>query len=64
MAKIVFIIPPERFRDEELFVTKEVLENSVHKITIASTKLGLCSGSRGESIASELKPNSIILHSK
>ncbi|KKQ36579.1 MAG: hypothetical protein US54_C0063G0012 [Candidatus Roizmanbacteria bacterium GW2011_GWA2_37_7] len=37
MANILFITSPERFRDEELFVTKEELEKAGHKITIAST---------------------------
>ena len=54
MAQILFIIPPERFRDEELFVTKEELEKNGHGITIASTKKGLCLGSRGGSINSDL----------
>jgi protease I len=48
------IIPPERFRDEELFDTKEELEKIGHKTTIASTHLGLCPGSRGRSVKSEL----------
>ena len=47
MAKVLVIIPPERFRDEELFVTKSELEKAGHKITIGSTKLGKCPGSRG-----------------
>jgi protease I len=47
MSNILMIIPPERFRDEELFVTKDELEKLGHKITIASTKTGVCSGSRG-----------------
>ena len=47
MSNILMIIPPERFRDEELFVTKEELEKFEHKITVASTKKGDCPGSRG-----------------
>lgn len=47
MARVLFIIPPERFRDEELFVTKKVLERNGHTVTLASTKKGNCSGSRG-----------------
>ena len=53
MKNILMIIPPERFRDEELFVTKEVLERAGHKITIASTKTGLCPGRRGGFAVSE-----------
>jgi len=47
MAKVVMIIAPERFRDEELFVTKEELEMAGHKIVIASSVKGICPGSRG-----------------
>lgn len=50
MSNILFIIPPERFRDEELFVTKDLLEKAGHKVDIASTKKGLCFGSRGRSV--------------
>ena len=47
MAVVLMIIAPERFRDEELFVTKEELENAGHRIVIASSKKGVCPGSRG-----------------
>jgi protease I len=53
------IIPPERFRDEELFVTKEELEKLEHKITIASTKKGVCPGSRGGFAKSEYDINEL-----
>lgn len=49
MSKVVLIIPPERFRDEELFITKQVLEKAGQIVDIASTKTGLCLGSRGGS---------------
>jgi len=47
MANVLMIIAPERFRDEELFVTKEVLEIAGHATVIACIKKGICSGSRG-----------------
>ncbi len=47
MAKIVLIIAPERFRDEELLVTKTELESAGHATVIASKVLGTCPGSRG-----------------
>jgi protease I len=47
MATVLMIIAPERFRDEELFVTKEELEKAGHKISIASSTKGVCPGSRG-----------------
>ncbi len=54
MANILMIIAPERFRDEELFVSKDFLEEKGHKIRIASKIVGECYGSRGGSIKSEL----------
>ena len=52
MAHILFIIPPERFRDEELFVTQTELEKAGYKTTVASTKKGICFGSKGGSVNS------------
>lgn len=37
MARILMIIAPEKFRDEELFHTKEALEMKKHEVVIAST---------------------------
>lgn len=54
MTNILMIIPPERFRDEELFVTKEELENSGNNVSIASTKKGVILGSRGGTVNAEL----------
>ncbi len=54
MAKILMIVPPEKFRDEELFETKEELEKAGNKIVIASTKKGECLGSLGGSAESEM----------
>jgi protease I len=54
MSKILMIIPPERFRDEELFVTKEELEKNGHSIVISSTREGLINGSRGGKAKSEV----------
>jgi len=59
MSNILMIIPPERFRDEELFVTKEELEKLEHKITITSTKIGICRGSRGGIAHSECDINEL-----
>jgi len=49
MAKVLMVIAPERFRDEELFVTKEELEKAGHHTVIASSMKGGCPGSRGGS---------------
>jgi protease I len=53
MAEILLVIAPERFRDEELFITREVLESAGHHITIASLKRGECPGSRGGTATAE-----------
>ena len=47
MSTILMIIPPERFRDEELFVTQEELERAGHRTVIASTATGVRPGARG-----------------
>lgn len=54
MAKILMIIAPERFRDEELFVPMSEFHRHGHEVVIASTKVGLCEGSRGGNACSEL----------
>jgi hypothetical protein len=40
MARVLMVVAPERFRDEELFDTRAVLEGSGHHIVIASTRIG------------------------
>ncbi|WP_445491513.1 DJ-1/PfpI family protein [Niallia sp. 03133] len=42
--KVLLIIPPERFNEDELFQPKEALENAGVKVTIASTKKGEITG--------------------
>lgn len=59
MAKIVMIIAPERFRDEELFVTKEELEKAGHETVIASSVKGICPGSRGGFATATLTLNEV-----
>ncbi|MBN1427618.1 MAG: DJ-1/PfpI family protein [Anaerolineae bacterium] len=54
MAKILMIIAPEKFRDEELFEPKEELEKAGHQTVIASVKKGTCSGARGGSATAEV----------
>ncbi len=59
MANVLMIIPPERFRDEELFFTKEELDNAGIKVSIASTIKGVITGSRGGKAKAELVLNEI-----
>lgn len=47
VATILFVIAPERFRDEELLEPKSLLETAGHKVTVASTRSGTASGMRG-----------------
>ena len=59
MKKIVMIIAPENFRDEELLVPKGHFEGKGIKVAVASTKKGPCKGSRGAVVNSELTLNEV-----
>ncbi len=48
--KVLMIIPQKDFRDEELFVSKEILESAGYKIDLASSFKGECSGMLGHKI--------------
>lgn len=54
MAKILLVIAPERFHDDELFHTRKELERARHTVLLASTTCGLCTGSLGGSAEAEL----------
>jgi protease I len=47
MARVLMVVAPERFRDEELFDTRAVLASRGHSVLVASTRAGVCAGSRG-----------------
>lgn len=47
MATILYVIAPERFRDEELLEPKRALEHAGHHVTIASTRSCTASGMLG-----------------
>lgn len=47
MAKILMVIAPRAFRDEELFETRAELEKCGHSITLASTQTSPCKGMMG-----------------
>ena len=53
MARVLMVVAPERFRDEELFDTREVLESRGHSVVVASTRAGECAGSRGGHVLAE-----------
>ena len=48
--KILFVIAPENFRDEELFEPLQVMEIKGAKTTIASTKTGTARGKMGGTV--------------
>ncbi len=54
MAKVLMIIAPKNFRDEELFHTKEELEKEGHDITIASTTTEEATGMLGGKVKPEI----------
>jgi protease I len=48
--KILFVIAPVDFRDEELAVPKEILEKAGHQVIVASTDRKLCRGALGAQV--------------
>ncbi|MDD4428952.1 MAG: DJ-1/PfpI family protein [Paludibacter sp.] len=54
MANIVMVIAHSMFRDEELFDTKAELERNGHHVTLASSIIGICDGSRGGTAVAEI----------
>ena len=47
MAKVLIIIAQEGFRDEELFVPKEIIEKAGHIVKVASLNRAKATGSMG-----------------
>ena len=58
MAKVLIVVAPERFRDEELFETRAVLARAGHTAVVASTRTGRCLGSRGGHVNAETRIDS------
>jgi len=54
MAKIIMIVAPEAYRDEELEVPKKHFESNGHDVAVASTKRGTCTGARGGTVEAVL----------
>jgi len=48
--KVLMLIPKRNFRDEELFVPKEIIENSGYKIELVSSSKGSCFGLLGHKV--------------
>jgi putative intracellular protease/amidase len=60
MARILVIIPPERFRDEEFFIPLDFLRRQKHALTVASTVIGECPGSRGGKAKAEVLLSAVV----
>ncbi|MDD5172404.1 MAG: DJ-1/PfpI family protein [Candidatus ainarchaeum sp.] len=54
MAKILMIVAQSGFRDEELFVPREVLEKEGHSVRVASITRAKATGSRGAVIQPDM----------
>ncbi|WP_420891263.1 DJ-1/PfpI/YhbO family deglycase/protease [Methanimicrococcus hacksteinii] len=48
--KILMIVAPERFRDEEFFEPRDVFEKNGYQVTVGSTRLGKAAGVKGGSV--------------
>jgi protease I len=52
--KVLMIIAKHGFRDEELFVPKEILESNGYEVEIASTSAGRCKGMLGKEVVADI----------
>lgn len=59
MAKVLMIVAPEKFRDEELFETRSALEAGGHTVVIASLSPGLCTGTKGGMVHADTSIDSV-----
>lgn len=60
MAKILYVIAPKNFRDEEYLRPKQVLESAGHKVITASVSSSKCYGMLG----AEVKPDILIKNAR
>ncbi|MCM8799824.1 MAG: DJ-1/PfpI family protein [Candidatus Omnitrophica bacterium] len=61
MKKILMIIAPEDFRDEELLRPKEIFEKNEFKVVIASTSLNTAKGMLGAKIKPDILLTDVIV---
>jgi protease I len=59
MKEVLMIIASEKYREDELFVTKDEIEKLGLKISIASTIKGKCFGNNGRIVNSDFSINEI-----
>jgi protease I len=53
-SKILMVIAPDQFRDEELLTPKQVLSDAGAEVTVASTKMGEAKGMLGASVSPDI----------
>ncbi|MBN2478434.1 DJ-1/PfpI family protein [Candidatus Micrarchaeota archaeon] len=54
MGKVLFVIAPKNFRDEELMEPKKVLEGKGHKVVVASMGKNECTGMLGKKVKPDI----------
>lgn len=59
--KALFIVPPERFNDDELFLPKQALEEANIEVTVASTKTGEIIGDYQGKVTAQLTLSNVDL---
>jgi protease I len=52
--KVLMVIPPTQFRDEEFFEPRKILETAGAAVTVASNAVRTCYGAKGGSVQSQL----------
>jgi len=52
--KVLFIVAPQNFRDEELFIPREIITKAGYRVDIASLVLGQLSGMQGKKVVCNL----------
>jgi protease I len=52
--KVLMVIPPTQFRDEEFFDPKKILEGEGAAVTVASTAVRTCYGAKGGTFQSQI----------
>ena len=52
--KVLMVIPHTQFRDEEFFEPKKILESGGATVTVASTAVRTCHGTKGGTVASQI----------
>jgi hypothetical protein len=54
MTKVLFVVAPKDFRDEEYFVPKTILEQNDFRVETASLNLGEITGAGGKNAQAEI----------